>query len=304
MVALSGPEQARREVDFWTYEGAESFKAYTHITRAELKAVIDEVHSRHLAVTGHLCSVTFREAAEMGIDDLEHGFIVATDFVPEKQPDVCPVRGHWFQPEDYYQQYFLKITPQSPQFRDLVHTLIAHHVVVTSTLPTFEAEIVGRPVLRPWVWELLSPDVRIADMWKKNTAQDYPHSLHRAALTKEMELERAFAASGGTLMNGPDPAGFLVLAGFGDLRGVELLVEAGFTPEQAIKISSSNGAEFLGYHDRGTLAPGKSADLVLICGDVSQDIRNIRKIETVFKDGVGYDSAQLIESVRGQVGLR
>jgi imidazolonepropionase-like amidohydrolase len=304
-IHLRNLEEARRVVDFWADEGVGSFKIYRTITRAELKAAIDEAHKRHLTITGHLCSVTFREAAEMDIDDLEHGFIVATDFVPNKRPDVCPVTGLWFQPEDYYQKEFLALTPQTPAFQDLVHTLIAHHVAITSTLPTFEGEMVGRPVLDPREWDLLLPDIRNFDMFFEQSAPDYENGRHRAALKKEMELERAFAAAGGTLMNGPDPpGGDFNLPGFGDLRGVELLVEAGFTPQEAIKISTSNGAEFLGYHDRGTLAAAKDADLVLIHGNPSRNISDIRKIETVFKDGVGYDPAQLIESVRGQVGLR
>jgi hypothetical protein len=303
MIHLSGPDQARTEVNHWADEGMESFKAYTSITRVELAAAIEEAHKRRLTITGHLCSVTFREAAELGIDNLEHGFIVATDFVPDKKPDACPVEGRWFQPEDYYQEYFLKVDAKSPQFMDLVHALISHHVAITSTLPTFEAEIVGRPVLDPRIWDSIASDVRDHDLRTRLTAQDYPNSRHRAALEKEMELERAFTRAGGRLLAGPDPSGFMVLAGFGDLRGIELLVEAGFAPEEAIHIATANGADFLGYHDRGTLEPGKTADVVLIHGDPSKNIRDIEKTETVFKDGVGYDSAQLIESVRGQVGM-
>jgi len=86
---------------------------------------------------------------------------------------------------------------------------------------------------------------------------------------------------------------------------VELLVEAGFTPLEAIHIATSNGAEFLGELDKiGTLAAGKAADIVVIQGDPSAKIKDIEKVELVFKDGVGYDSAKLIESAKGQVGLR
>jgi len=84
-----------------------------------------------------------------------------------------------------------------------------------------------------------------------------------------------------------------------------LLVEAGFTPVQAIHIATYNGAQYLGELDHiGTIAPGKQADLVVIKGDPSTKIEDIENVETVFKDGIGYDSAKLIESARGQVGLR
>jgi imidazolonepropionase-like amidohydrolase len=96
-----------------------------------------------------------------------------------------------------------------------------------------------------------------------------------------------------------------VIAGFGDQRELELLVEAGFTPIQAIHIATYNGAQYLGELDHiGTIAPGKQADLVVIKGDPSRKIEDVENVETVFKDGIGYDSAKLIESTRGQVGLR
>jgi hypothetical protein len=123
---------------------------------------------------------------------------------------------------------------------------------------------------------------------------------------KGLEFEFAFVKAGGLLLTGPDPTGNGgVLPGFGDQRGVELLVEAGFTPVQAIQIAILNGATYLGQQDHiGSIAPGKQADLVLIKGDPSKKIEEIENVETVFKDGVGYDSQKLIESVRGQVGIR
>jgi hypothetical protein len=127
-----------------------------------------------------------------------------------------------------------------------------------------------------------------------------------AAFSLEMKFERAFVKAGGLLLAGEDPTGIGGdLAGFGDQREVELLVEAGFTPLEAIHIATANGAQYLGELDRiGTIAPGKQADLVVIKGDPSKKIDDIENVETVFKDGVGYDSAKLIESVRGLVGIR
>ena len=96
-----------------------------------------------------------------------------------------------------------------------------------------------------------------------------------------------------------------MIAGFGDQREVELLVEAGFTPLEAIHIATANGAQFLGELDRiGTIAPGKQADLVVIKGDPSNKIEDIENVEIVFKDGIGYDSSKLIEAARGVVGSR
>jgi hypothetical protein len=123
---------------------------------------------------------------------------------------------------------------------------------------------------------------------------------------KEMEFERAFVKAGGHLMAGLDPTGIGgIIAGFGDQRELELLVETGFTPLEAIKIATLNGAQFLGEADHiGSLATGKQADIVLVKGDPSTKIADIENVEIVFKDGVGFDSNKLIESVKGQVGVR
>jgi len=121
-----------------------------------------------------------------------------------------------------------------------------------------------------------------------------------------MDFEVAFAKAGGLLLAGPDPTGNGgVLPGFGDQREIELLVESGLTPVEAIHIATANGAAYLGQQDRiGTLSPGKQADLVVIKGDPSKSIEEIENVETVFKAGIGYDSKKLIDSARGQVGLR
>jgi imidazolonepropionase-like amidohydrolase len=119
-----------------------------------------------------------------------------------------------------------------------------------------------------------------------------------------MELEHAFAQAGGLLLAGPDPTGNGgVVPGFGDQREIELLVEAGFSPVEAIKIATLNGATYLGRQGQiGTIAPGKNADLVVIKGDPSSHISDIENVEIVFKDGVGFDSQKLIDSVKGRYG--
>ncbi len=294
---LTGPEDARKMVNFWADQGATSFKAYMHITRAELGAAVEAAHKRGLKVTGHLCSVGFREAAELGIDDLEHGFLVDTEFRPGKTPDVCPSGPN---------PAFLTLDPQGAQMQELFRFLVEHHVAITSTLPVFALGVPGRPPLQQRVLEAMLPESRISYLTARARSHSNPNNNSAANFKKEMELERAFAKAGGMLLAGPDPTGMGgVLAGFGDQREVELLVEAGFTPVEAIHIATANGAEFLGEADRiGTLAPGKLADLAVIRGDPAARISDIENVEIVFKDGVGYDTAKLIESVRGMAGLR
>src|SRR3954470_18161123 len=123
--------QTREQVDYWADMGSTSFKAYMNITRAELKAAIDEAHKRGFKLTGHLCSVTSAEAAELGIDNLEHSFFASTDFVATKKLDVCPGQA-------VGQETIRALDPDGDPFKKLVKTLVDHHVALTSTLTVFE----------------------------------------------------------------------------------------------------------------------------------------------------------------------
>lgn len=307
MHALADAEDATRTVNFWLDAGVDNFKAYMFITPAELTAAVAAAHHRGAKVTGHLCSIGFREAAAIGIDDLEHGLLVDTEFYPSKKPGECP--------EKQDPSLISKLDIQQGPVHDMILDLIEHHVAVTSTLPVFEMFVPGRPNIQARVLDALSPDARSQFLKNKVNAADSDRMKQRygaegspwaAAFQKEMEFEYAFSKAGGLLLAGEDPTGMGgVLAGFGDQREVELLVEAGFTPLEAIHIATANGAQFLGESDRiGTLAPGKQAYLVVIKGDPSKKIEEIENVEIVFKGGIGYDSAKLIESVRGVVGSR
>jgi imidazolonepropionase-like amidohydrolase len=307
MHQLTGPEDATKTVNFWLDQGVDNFKAYMFISPAELSAAVAAAHKRGAKVTGHLCSIGFREAASIGIDDLEHGLLVDTEFFPWKEPGECPEKN------DY--ELISKLDLQSGPLRDTILDLVQHHVAVTSTLPVFEMNVPGRPTIQRRILDALSPDARSAVLNNKVRASDANLIRQRygvdsspwpAAFKKEMEFEHAFAQAGGLLLAGLDPTGMGgVIAGFGDQREVELLVEAGFAPLEAIHIATANGAQFLGDLDHiGTIAPGKQADLIVIKGDPSKKIEDIENVETVFKDGIGYDSAKLIESVRGVVGSR
>jgi imidazolonepropionase-like amidohydrolase len=305
---LSSPEDATKTVNYWMDEGVDNFKAYMFITPEELSAAITAAHKRGAKVTGHLCSVGFREAAALGIDDLEHGLVVDTEFFSEKKPGECPDI-----PDDI--QRYGKLEVRSGPVHGMILDLVQHHVAVTSTLPVFEMDVPGRPTMQRRVLEALTPEARSAVLTNKLRASDQTllrkrygtdESPWSAAFKQEMQFEHEFVKSGGLLLAGLDPTGMGgVIAGFGDQREVELLVEAGFTPLEAIHIATYDGAQYLGEADKiGTIAPGKQADLVVVKGDPSQKIEDIENVEIVFKDGIGYDSAKLIESVRGMVGSR
>jgi imidazolonepropionase-like amidohydrolase len=297
--ALRDTADARRMVEYWSGEGATSFKTYMHITRDELRAVVEEAHARGHKVTGHLCSVTFREAAALGIDNLEHGFVVSTDFVKGKQPDACPESKETT-------ASLLALDPDGPEAASLIDALVAAKVAITSTLPVFETLVPGRPPASDRALDALLPEVRDQYLRVRARVAVDDKSPWPKLFEKELKLERAFAARGGLLVSGTDPTGYGgVVPGFANQRQLELLVEAGFSGVEAIRIGTWNGARYLGVDDRvGTIAPGKQADLVVVEGDPSQRIADVEKVETVFREGIGYDPKKLIDSVKGVAGLR
>lgn len=302
MPELTGPEDARQTVNYWADRGVTSFKAYAHITREELNAAVKAAHQHGLKVTGHLCSVTYEEAVEIGIDNLEHGFFENTALDPEKKPDICSENGG-----DYSLEH---MTPGGAEADHLIATLIKHHVAITSTLPGTASSLSdtstdGRPTLRPAALQSMAPSARDAYLYGRNRPKSKAAQANTALLLRrEMDLERAFVAAGGLLLAGADPVGVNgLIPGFGDQREIELLVEAGFTPVQAIQIATLNGAIFLGRQDQiGSIALGKNADLVVIKGDPATRIADIENIDIVFKDGAGYDPNKLLDSVRGRYG--
>jgi imidazolonepropionase-like amidohydrolase len=298
MHALHSPDDARSFVNFWADQGATSFKAYNTLSRAELGAAIEAAHKRRLKVTGHLCSIGFTEAARLGIDNLEHGLVFDTEFFAGKKPDRCP------NPLEAVEE-LAKMDPGDPRLSQLIAELVKRKVAITSTLAVLDAfsEEGFRRALTPAVLEAVSADTRTRLLQAHISRNP---AVWPAAIKLEMAFERAFAQAGGLLIAGCDPTGNgAVLAGFGDWRDVELLVDAGFTPLEALKIHSLNGAIWLGQQDRiGTLAEGKDADLMVVQGDPSKNISDIEKVEIVFRQGVGYDSRKLFDSVRGLAGMR
>ena len=290
--------EARSMVRYWADEGATSFKAYQHITRDELRAVIDEAHARGIKVTGHICSVTYREAADLGIDNLEHGFRPASDFVAGKRPDECPA-------DEARAQALRDLDPQGAEFRALVQHLVEQGVAVTSTLVVFEPRVPGRPAVSQTILDVMSPPIREQYLRQWASVQQQRNSPNVKIFADEMARIRVFVEAGGLLVAGTDPTSYGgVVAGFANQRMVELLHETGFSPEQAIQISTLNGATYLEREDElGTVAPGKLADLVVLDGDITSDITAVRNVSLVFKDGIGYDPTLLIAAVKGSVGF-
>jgi imidazolonepropionase-like amidohydrolase len=303
---MQGPEDAKTFVNYWADQGVTSFKLYTNLTRAEGKVAIEEAHKRGIKVTGHLCAISYPEAVEMGIDNLEHGFTANSQLFPNRRPDVCNPGATG--------ETLRQMQPDTPEAAALIKLLVDHHVAVTSTLAVSEGSVPHQAIIEPRVMDAMTPETRTDFLYSRNLVNTGAGRGAGAtasgrggdpalAFRTDMALQRKFYDAGGLLMSGPDPTGAGVVAGFADQRGIELLVQAGFTPMEAVKIATLNGAIYMGVDKQiGTVAAGKNADLLVAKGDLSTRIGDIKNTEIVFKDGVGYDPAKLLAAVRGNYG--
>jgi imidazolonepropionase-like amidohydrolase len=292
---IENSEQMGHAVEFWAEQGITSFKVYMMITREDLEVCVEEAHARGFKVTGHLCSVTYQEASDIGIDNLEHGFMASSDFEEDKTLDQC----NYFEAR----KGLLAADLNSPKINAVIDRLIENGTAITTTPNVFEP-YTGREVVPGGGFEALTSDYQRAVLERYNSRVNNDSSA-AAMFHKNMQWLKRFYKKGGHLVAGTDPTGAgRTVAGFANQRTVEILVEEGFSLKDAIKICTLNGAKFLERDDQvGTIAPGKQADLVLINGDLTEDIHLIRQMEVVFKDGVGFDSQKMFESVKGKVGL-
>jgi enamidase len=296
MTRLEGPEQARRVVRYWSEEGVSWFKAYTWISRAELGAAIEEAHRHGVKVTAHLCSVGYREAVALGIDNLEHGLFANSEYDPAKQPDECPPG---------FRADYANLDVNGPEVQATFRDMIDNNVAMTSTLVVYEISVSGRPPIDERVYDVLAPEIAAEVRQIAEARRAGRGAIDPAVYRKAAEYEVAFVKAGGLLAAGVDPTGYgAAPPGLGDQRNYELLLEAGFTAPQVVQIMSANGARVLGIDDRvGTVEAGKDADLVVIEGDLEQ-LGHLKTTRIVFRHGVGWDTAKLVDSIRGLVGIR
>ena len=296
MANIDGAADMERTVDYWAEEGATSWKLYENADRAELQAAINRAHTRNLRVTGHICAVSYAEAAAAGIDNLEHGFLAASDFVANRTPDICP-------PFQARVSALGALDPEGPEIGALIELLVRQRVALTSTLGIFETFTGGSPPTG--ALDLLTPELRTSFEQTSAAVRGAPIApLMREAFQRNLAMQRRFVRQGGLLLAGSDPTGFGgVLPGYSSRREFSLLIGGGFSVPETIRIMTLNGARYLGRErEIGSIEAGKRADLILIGGSLSTDPNAIDRIETVFRGGVGVDSAAILAAHRGRVG--
>jgi imidazolonepropionase-like amidohydrolase len=303
MARLRNAAEGRAFVDMWADHGVTSFKLYMHVLPDVARAVVAQAHRRGAKVVAHLCSIGAEEAVAMGVDSLEHGLFVDEDFDPDYHPNVCPADNSGLSTA------LAKLPLSDPRIKRLMRDMIAHHVALSSTLAVFEAFDVARYDRDDWkrTAPLLNDVERAAGDRKR---EGFKRALASSAAEAdgefhtEMRFEVAFFRAGGLLTGGADPTGLgTTLAGIADQREFELLVEAGLRVPEAVRVMTLNGAVSLGRTDNvGTIAVGKSADLLLLDGDLANDAAAIEHPRVVFQDGIGYDAPAIFASLMGSVG--
>ena len=290
---IESQQDATRVVNYWADEGADWFKILNGPS-AVVRAVVAAAHARRLKVSAHLCAVTFTEAVRLGVDVLQHGFVTNSEYVPGKQPDVCPPTNQRAQAD---------VDPASPEVRESIRRIVAAGTPVVSTLGVMESFSLTRARLDTAELAMLAPAVRRE---VEDTHANLPNSSYIVPdrlLTKMMQWERMFVAAGGLLGAGCDPWGTGFMPGYGDLRNYEMLIEAGFSAPQVVQIMTLNGARILGQERHiGSIEAGKAADLVVLRGNLAADPAVIRNTVIVFRDGNGFDPVKLRNEVRGKLG--
>jgi len=247
-------------------------------------------------VTAHLCSVGYREAVALGIDNLEHGLFANSEYDPDKRPDECPPG---------FRNGYEDLDVNGPEVQATFRDMIDHDVAMTSTLVVYEISVAGRPPIDERVYDVLAPEIAEEVRAIAEARRAGRGAIDPAVFAKAMEYERAFVDAGGLLAAGVDPTGYgAAPPGYGDQRNYELLLEAGFSVTEVVQIMSLNGAKVLGIDGEvGSIEAGKVADLVVIDADL-ETAGNLHATEVVFRHGIGWDSPRLIESIRGVVGVR
>jgi hypothetical protein len=293
MIIPRNEQHLRDTIQYWMNKDVKWFKVYRNTKPEDLKVIIDEVHKNKGKVRGHLCSITFEEATKLGIDGIEHGLNSTSDFRTNKESGIC----------NGGREYMDELIINSPEVKNLQQLMIDHEVFLTSTLSIFEASIPNRAYADERSIKIMSLYLKEQYEERRNNFDNQlTDSTRNKRLKRIMEFEYQYYKMGGLLCSGVD-AGRHVAPGFGDQRNYELLIEAGFTTAEAIQIMTSNGAKALGRTDIGSIEIGKRADFVILNGDLDKEDATIEKVETVFKNGIGYNPELILKETIGQFGL-
>jgi Amidohydrolase family len=282
-------EQAIQDVDWYADHGYAQIKIYSSIKPELVPIIADHAHARGLRVGGHVPAfMSARQFVQEGTDEIQHLNFIVLNFL---FPDVKETRNR---------DRFIKVaeraaefTPDKSEVRDFINFLGQHHTVLDPTISVFEGLFCGNPsAITPGLEEIVPrfpPQVRRA---MRSGALEVPpdkQAAYHAAFPAMLRLLNAIHDAGVTIIPGTD-----ALAGYTLHHELELYARAGIAPSEVLRMATWTPALVMGVNkDRGVIAPGKLADMILVDGDPTKDIRDINKITTVIKGGKVYDPAAI-----------
>jgi imidazolonepropionase-like amidohydrolase len=288
-IAVNGENNARKAVDRLVSAGADLIKVYTHVDAALLRAIVDEAHAFNLSVTGHLGMVDAVTAAKAGISGIEHmtGVAEAASTDPSSL-FAAHYRGFfqgWTASERSWagldSSALARVAGRLAERKvTIIPTLILHETLSRLDDPTVlnDPALAAVPAAQQKDWDVASLISRAG--WTREDLASF-----RRSRPKQDLFLRLFAASGGRIAVGTDASNQLLIPGYSEHQELELLVQAGLRPNEALRAATGNGAALLGIDSLGIVVPGNAADLVVLTKNPLSDIRNSRTIQSVMVRG-------------------
>jgi cytosine/adenosine deaminase-related metal-dependent hydrolase len=289
-------EKAQAIVDEYARTGYEQVKIYSSIKPELMPAIARMAHAKGLRVSGHVPAfMTARQFVENGADEIQHANMLMLNFLFDKVQDTrSPARFVAIG------EYGAGIDLSSPEVRDFVALLKRKDIVIDPTLCTFEDMFLGRPGLPGPGYDAIID--RLPLSWQRNVrsgAGGLPikpgqEALYRKGYQKMIDFVGLLYRSGVRIVPGTDG-----LAGLTLPRELELYVAAGIAPKDVLRLATYDSAKVHKREDRlGRVAPGYLSDLILIDGDPTLNIGDVRKVRTVIRGDRRYDSAALYKAVQ------
>ncbi|HHW25821.1 MAG TPA: amidohydrolase family protein [Firmicutes bacterium] len=282
-------EQALAMFERW-HDRIDMVKVYSRIHEDQFKALVKAAHAVGLPVIGHLGSLTAKKAIELGINGLEHGLFQMSEFRPVDM--------------GYGQVETLDM--ECLQLRRLIQSIVKNKVVICPTIVVFQYSMDPdfRPAVENWL-DYLTIEARATreEMAAKRPeiSPDQRATLERA-MDKQLRFTKMVHEAGGLVVPGTDPVGPAITPGWGLQRELENFVRAGLTPLETIRAATYDSARAMGVdRERGSISAGKLADLVIVEGDPSRDIRDVSRTRKVVLGGKIYDPAELRKRALGQI---
>ncbi len=281
------PEQARQWTDRYHDAGFQQMKIYSSVKLEELKIVADEAHRLGMTVTGHVPEgLNAYQAIEAGQDQINHiGYIA--DLMKAPLPENASRLDRF--------KAGATIDIASPQAQKAIAFLKDHHTVVDPTIALsefFTATTAKPPAsFEPGV-NKVAPE--LAEQLTDVAPPTERTEISEKVFEKELEIVEALHKAGIPIVAGTDQT----VPGHSLHREIELYVQAGFTPMEAIQAATIVPARAMGIDkESGTVEKGKRGDLILINGNPLEDIHNTRNVEYVITNGTMYRTAELWQSV-------